>query len=88
LPTVLTKSEIQAVLQNETRIYQLVAQILYGSRLPLNEALCLWVKNVDFAQQQIIVRNAKDWERKLLLSPVEATSVWNRATTPFVPHLD
>lgn len=45
-------------MQNITGIYQLVAQVLYGSGLRLNEALQLRVKDVDFAQQQIIVRNA------------------------------
>jgi integron integrase len=69
LPTILTKAETQAVLQHITGVYQLVAQILYGSGLRLNEALRLRVKDVDFAQQQIIVRNAKGWESRITMLP-------------------
>lgn len=69
LPTVLTKAETQSVLQNVSGVYQLVAQILYGSGLRLNEALRLRVKDVDFAQQQIIVRNAKGWESRITMLP-------------------
>jgi integrase len=35
--------------------YQLMAQLMYGSGLRLMECLRLRVKDVDFAQQQIIV---------------------------------
>lgn len=62
-------TETQAVLQNVTGIYQLVAQILYGTGLRLNEALCLRVKDVDFAQQQIIVQNTKGWESRVTMLP-------------------
>lgn len=65
----MTKAETQAVLQNMVGIYQLIAQILYGSGLRLNEALKLRVKDVDFAQQQIIDRNAKEWESRVTMLP-------------------
>jgi integrase len=54
VPTVLTKQEAIAVLQQCDGIYQLVVKLLYGSGLRLIEGLRLRVKDVDFAQQQIV----------------------------------
>jgi integron integrase len=59
LPTVLTHEEAIAVLDQLSGIYQLVAKILYGSGLRISEALQLRVKDLDFAQQQIVVRDGK-----------------------------
>lgn len=59
LPTVLTHAEAIAVLNHIPGTYQLVAKILYGSGLRLSEALRLRVKDLDFAQQQIVVRDGK-----------------------------
>jgi integron integrase len=59
LPTVLTHEEAVAVLEHLSGTYQLVAKILYGSGLRLSEALQLRVKDIDFAHQQIVVRDGK-----------------------------
>ena len=59
LPTVLTHEEAMAVLEQLSGTYQLVAKILYGSGLRLSEALQLRVKDLDFAHQQIVVRDGK-----------------------------
>ncbi|NJN38702.1 MAG: integron integrase [Acaryochloridaceae cyanobacterium CSU_3_4] len=59
LPTVLTHEEAITVLNHIPGTYQLVAKVLYGSGLRLSEALRLRVKDLDFAQQQIIVRDGK-----------------------------
>jgi integron integrase len=59
LPTVLTHEEAIAVLDQLCGTYQLVAKILYGSGLRISEALQLRVKDLDFAQQQIVVRDGK-----------------------------
>ncbi len=59
LPTVLTHAEAIAVLEQLSGTHQLVAKILYGSGLRLMEALHLRVKDIDFAQQQIVVRDGK-----------------------------
>ena len=53
LPTVLTSKEVTKVLQSLSGVYQLVAKLLYGSGLRLNEALRLRIKDLDFSQQQI-----------------------------------
>lgn len=69
LPTVLTVDEVLLVLLNMSGIYQLVARLLYGSGLRLNEALQLRVKDLDFAQRQIVVRNAKGMESRVTMLP-------------------
>ena len=69
LPTVLTKAEVRAVLNRVTKSPGLVIQILYGSGLRLNEGLRLRVKDLDFAQHQIIVRDAKGNESRVTMLP-------------------
>ena len=70
LPTVLTRQEVQAVLQHLSGVHGLVIKILYGSGLRLNEGLRLRVKDVDFAQHQIIVRDAKGNESRVTMLPM------------------
>ena len=69
LPTVLTMEEVQRILKLLPGVYQLIAKVLYGSGLRLNEGLTLRVKDLDFAQSQIIVRNAKGRESRATILP-------------------
>ncbi|NMF61047.1 integron integrase [Pseudanabaena yagii] len=69
LPTVLTVAETLEILNNLTGVYQIVAKLLYGSGLRLNEALQLRVKDLDFAQQQIMVRDSKGMESRVTMLP-------------------
>ena len=73
LPTVLTKAEVNAILQNLSGVNQLVIQVLYGSGVRLNECLTLRVKDLDFAQQQIVVRNPKGHESRVTMLPTSLT---------------
>lgn len=59
LPVVLTVDEVRAVLQNVSGPAHSVVLLLYGSGLRLLEALTLRVKDIDFARQQITVRDPK-----------------------------
>jgi integron integrase len=69
LPTVLSKAEVQLVIQKLSGVYQLFFQILYGSGLRLSEGLQLRIKDVDFAQRQIGVRNSKGQECRVTMLP-------------------
>ncbi|HEY9660374.1 MAG TPA: integron integrase [Allocoleopsis sp.] len=69
LPTVLTKAETHAILDRMSGIPQLVVQLLYGSGLRLSEGLQLRVKDLDFAQSQIVVQNAKGNESRVTMLP-------------------
>jgi integron integrase len=59
LPTVLSKTEVLAVIQHLHGTPQLMTQILYGSGLRLMECLRLRVKDLDFQNRQILVRDGK-----------------------------
>ena len=69
LPTVLSKDEVRAVIGNLRGVYQLVVQVLYGSGVRLNEGLSIRVKDLDFAQQQIVVRTPKGVESRVTMLP-------------------
>ncbi|NJR51390.1 MAG: integron integrase [Leptolyngbyaceae cyanobacterium CSU_1_3] len=69
LPTVLTKEEVKSVIQHLSGMPKLVIQVLYGSGVRLNEGLNLRVKDLDFAQHQIIVRNPKGYESRMTMLP-------------------
>ncbi len=69
LPTVLTPDEVQAVIQALNGVYQLVVQLLYGSGLRLSEGLSLRVKDIDFAQSQLVIRDAKGNQSRVTMLP-------------------
>lgn len=48
---------------------QLMAELLYGTGMRLNEGLRLRVKDVDFGQQQIIVRDTKGNQDRVTVLP-------------------
>ena len=57
LPVVLTRDEVRAVLQRLDGVPRLMAILLYGAGLRLLECCRLRVKDVDFATNQITVRD-------------------------------
>jgi integron integrase len=69
LPTVLTREEVLAVIQNLPGVHQLFVQVLYGSGLRLTEGLQLRVKDMDFAQRQTLVRDGKGKESRVTMLP-------------------
>jgi integron integrase len=69
LPTVLTRSEVQAILSHLTGTRWLMLSLLYGAGLRLNECLSLRVKDVDFAGAKLIVREGKGNKDRVTLLP-------------------
>src|SRR5262249_44128332 len=69
LPTVLTQEEVTAVLARLHGTSLLMANLLYGAGLCLMECLRLRVNDLDFAAQQIVVRDAHDAQDRLTLLP-------------------
>jgi integron integrase len=69
LPVVFTKEEVQAVLGHLREEKWLMASLLYGSGLRLMECVRLRVKDVDFAQQQITVREGKGGKDRVTMLP-------------------
>ncbi len=69
LPVVLTVGEVKAVLSRLDGEPRLVATLLYGTGLRLMECLRLRVKDVDFALNQILVRDGKGMKDRLTMLP-------------------
>lgn len=71
VPVVLTKEEVNAVLEKLTGTNWLIANLLYGSGLRLQEALRLRVKDLDFGFRQVIVRDGKGGKDCLTVLPAK-----------------
>jgi integron integrase len=69
LPTVLTKEEAARVIGIMSGSNQLMAKLLYGGGLRLMECLRLRVKDIDFDQRQIIVRDGKGEKDRITMLP-------------------
>ena len=81
LPVVMTQSEVAAVLAEMTGVPKLVAMLLYGGGLRLNECLSLRIKDLDFESDSIFVRRAKGNRDRITLLPQDHST---RPPTP--PH--
>jgi integron integrase len=69
VPTVLSKDEARRVIAKMDGVYKLMAQIMYGSGLRLMEVIRLRVKDLDFANRQIIVRDGKGENDRVTMFP-------------------
>ena len=66
VPTVLSVAEVRIVLSALTGVPKLVASLLYGSGLRLQEALELRIKDIDFERREITVRRGIRTVQELL----------------------
>ena len=69
MPVVLTRGEVDEVLERMRGPGLLVASLLYGSGLRLMEAMTLRVKDLDFAQGAILVRGGKGAKDRITMLP-------------------
>ncbi len=69
LPTVLTQEEVAKLLENMKDLHALMAKLLYGCGLRLMECIRLRVKDVDFGQEKIFIRNAKGGKDRIVILP-------------------
>src|SRR5512145_382866 len=69
LPVVLTRDEVRAVLQRLDGVPRLMALLLYGAGLRLLECCRLRVKDVDFARNQILIRDGKGGKDRVTMLP-------------------
>jgi hypothetical protein len=69
LPTVMTRAETRRVIAGLSGVHQLIGKLLYGSGLRLMECLRLRVKDVDFAQHHLVVRQGKGKKDRLTVLP-------------------
>ncbi len=69
LPVVLSKDEVSLLLQHMTGQNKLIASLLYGAGLRLNEALKLRVKDVDFTRSTLTIRDGKGGKDRVVMLP-------------------
>lgn len=69
LPVVFTHREAKAILNIMTGTYKLMAALLYGSGMRLNECLRLRAKDLDFEMHQITVRDGKGENDRITMLP-------------------
>jgi integron integrase len=69
VPTVLSRDEAKRVIARMDGIYKIMAQLMYGSGLRLMEVMRLRVKDLDFANHQIIVRDGKGENDRITMFP-------------------
>ena len=69
LPVVLTREEVGRLFIAMEGTHRLMAQLLYGTGLRLMELLRLRIKDVDFGQNQIVVRGGKGNKDRVTVLP-------------------
>lgn len=81
LPSVLSQDEVSRLLDHMTGMHWLIAALLYGAGLRLNEALMLRVKDIDFGRQVIAVKDGKGAKDRTVMLP-------GSVADPLRHHLD
>lgn len=69
LPVVLSQEEVSAVLKNLRNPYRLMASLLYGCGLRLEEGLSLRVKDINFENESVEVRSGKGGKDRITVLP-------------------
>ena len=69
VPVVLSPSEVRQVLDRLTGVPRIVAMLLYGAGLRLQECLELRVKDLDFERREITVRRGKGQKDRRVMLP-------------------
>jgi len=69
IPVVLSPDEAFAIIQQTTGVHKLMLQLLYGSGLRLRECMQLRIKDIDFAQSQLVIRCGKGEKDRVTLLP-------------------
>ena len=75
LPTVLSHPEAMAVIGKMKGTPKLIAQLLYGSGLRITECLRLRIKDIDFSNHQVIVRDGKGENDRATILPDSLVSI-------------
>lgn len=69
LPVVMTKAEVKAILENLKDDKWIIAYLMYGAGLRLMECLRLRIQDLDFSENQIIVRSGKGDKDRITMFP-------------------
>ena len=69
VPEVLTRSEVESLLDAMSGINQLMAGLLYGAGLRLMECIRLRVKDIDFEARRLTIRDGKGRKDRITMLP-------------------
>lgn len=69
LPTVLTVNEVRDVLTQMQGMPRLMAELIYGTGMRINECIQLRIKDIDFDDKTITVRSGKGGKDRVTLLP-------------------
>ncbi|MBK8419165.1 integron integrase [Candidatus Villigracilis saccharophilus] len=69
VPIVLSKDEVKRLIANLTGTNKLIAQVMYGGGLRVMECMRLRVKDIDFENHQVIVRDGKGENDRFTILP-------------------
>jgi integron integrase len=69
LPSVLNRAEVSLVLERMEGTYGLMARLLYGTGMRLMECCRLRVKDIDFGQREILIRDGKGAKDRVTMLP-------------------
>ena len=69
IPVVLTKDEVNRVIENLTGIYQLIVSLMYGCGLRMSEALNIRVKDIDFGFDKVYIWDSKSLKDRTVPLP-------------------
>ncbi|MGF1704189.1 integron integrase [Photobacterium makurazakiensis] len=87
LPEVFTHKEAMDIITLLAYPYRLIAQLMYGSGLRVNEVLRLRINDIDFNAQSVTIRNGKgNKDRKTLLSPHIISDLEQQITAVTIQH--
>lgn len=69
IPVVMSRNEVQKVVERLSGSYRLMGKLLYGTGMRLNELVSLRILDIDFENSQIIIRNAKGGKARHVMLP-------------------
>ena len=69
VPVVLSREEVKAILEQMTGVVRLMAELIYGSGLRVNERMTLRVKDIDFSGGVLNIRAGKGGKDRATLLP-------------------
>ena len=85
LPVVLSRAEVKSILARLNGTIWLVASMLYGTGMRINECLQLRIKDIDLSRCEIVIRDAKGQKDRVTVLPeslvphlrTHIAKVWN-----------
>jgi integron integrase len=89
VPTVMSPGEVGDVLNGLSGVHLVIAKLLYGCGMRISEAIKLRIKDLDFANKQIEIRDSKGGKSRLVPMPddlVEPLQRWVKSTEVLHRH--